>query len=211
MQRGAAVTFQVIPRERAFFDLLEQAADGVAQGARELAALVDDLPHGEERWRRIQDLEDAGDDLTHRMMALLATTFVTPVDRQDIHRLASWLDDVLDSMHAVSDLLVLHAVNEPIPHLRQQADVLVRATGAVVRVVGGLRSYGAAGRDWAEITRLEREGDRIYRRAVAALFSGEHRPMEVLKWKDLLGEMEAAIDRCEDIADAVESIVLKHA
>lgn len=205
------MTFQVIPRERAFFDLLEQAADGVAQGARELAALVDDLPHGEERWRRIQDLEDAGDDLTHRMMALLATTFVTPVDRQDIHRLASWLDDVIDSMHAVSDLLVLHAVNEPIPHLRQQADVLVRATGAVVRVVGGLRTYGAAGRDWAEITRLEREGDRIYRRAVAALFSGEHRPMEVLKWKDLLGEMEAAIDRCEDIADAVESIVLKHA
>jgi uncharacterized protein len=205
------VTFQVIPRERAFFDLLEQAAEGVAQGARELDALIDDLPHGEERYRRIQDLEHAGDDLTHRMMALLATTFVTPVDRQDIHRLASWLDDVLDSMEAVSDLLVLHAVNEPIPHLRQQADVLVRATRAVVRVVGGLRSYGAAGRDWAEITRLEREGDRIYRRAVAALFSGDHRPMEVLKWKDLLGEMEAAIDRCEDIADAVESIVLKHA
>jgi predicted phosphate transport protein (TIGR00153 family) len=205
------VTFQVIPRERAFFDLLEQAAEGVAQGARELDALIDDLPHGEERYRRIQDLEHAGDDLTHRMMALLATTFVTPVDRQDIHRLASWLDDVLDSMEAVSDLLVLHAVNEPIPHLRQQVDVLVRATRAVVRVVGGLRSYGAAGRDWAEITRLEREGDRIYRRAVAALFSGDHRPMEVLKWKDLLGEMEAAIDRCEDIADAVESIVLKHA
>jgi len=205
------VAFQVIPRERAFFDLLERAADGVAEGARELAALVDELPHGEERWRRIQDLEHAGDDMTHRILSLLATTFVTPMDRQDIHRLASWLDDVLDSQEAVSDLLILHGVAEPIPQLRQQADVLVRATEAVVQVMRSLRSYGANGRTWADITRLEREGDRIYRRGVAALFSGEYRAMDVLKWKDILHEMEQAIDRCEDIADTVESIVLKHA
>jgi uncharacterized protein len=205
------VTFQVIPRERAFFDLLERAADGVAEGARELAALVDELPHGEDRWRRIQDLEHAGDDLTHRILALLANTFVTPMDRQDIHRLASWLDDVLDSQEAVSDLLILHAVAEPIPQLRQQAEVLVRATEAVVQVMRSLRSYGANGRTWADITRLEREGDRVYRRGVAALFSGDYRAMDVLKWKDILSEMEQAIDRCEDIADTVESIVLKHA
>jgi predicted phosphate transport protein (TIGR00153 family) len=205
------VTFQVIPRERAFFDLLERAADGVADGARELAALVDELPHGEERWRRIQDLEHAGDDMTHRILSLLANTFVTPMDRQDIHRLASWLDDVLDSQEAVSDLLILHGVAEPIPQLRQQADVLVRSTEAVVQVMRSLRSYGANGRTWADITRLEREGDRIYRRGVAALFSGEYRAMDVLKWKDILHEMEQAIDRCEDIADTVESIVLKHA
>jgi uncharacterized protein len=205
------VAFQVIPRERAFFDLLEQASEGVARGAAELAALIDELPHGEDRWRTIQDLEHAGDALTHRIMALLANTFVTPMDRQDIHRLASWLDDVLDSQEAVSDLLILHGVAEPIPHLRQQADVLVRATTAVVDVMGSLRSYGANGRTWADITRLEREGDRIYRRAVAELFSGEYRAMDVLKWKDILHEMEQAIDRCEDIANTVESIVLKHA
>jgi predicted phosphate transport protein (TIGR00153 family) len=205
------VAFQVIPRERAFFDLLERASDGVSRGAAELAALIDELPHGEDRWRTIQDLEHAGDALTHRIMALLANTFVTPMDRQDIHRLASWLDDVLDSQEAVSDLLILHGVAEPIPHLRQQADVLVRATTAVVDVMGSLRSYGANGRTWADITRLEREGDRIYRRGVAELFSGEYRAMDVLKWKDILHEMEQAIDRCEDIADTVESIVLKHA
>jgi uncharacterized protein len=205
------VTFQVIPRELAFFDLLEQAADGAATGARELAALIDELPHGEERWRRIRDLEHAGDDLTHRILSLLANTFVTPVDREDIHQLASMTDDVLDSLEAVSDLLVLHAIAEPVPHLRQQADVLVRATDAVSAVMRSLRSYGANGRTWADITRLEREGDRVYRRAVADLFSGEYRPMEVLKWKDILHEMEQAIDRCEDIADTVESIVLKHA
>jgi uncharacterized protein len=205
------VPFQVIPRERAFFDLLERASEGVSRGAAELAALIDELPHGEDRWRTIQDLEHAGDALTHRIMALLANTFVTPMDRQDIHRLASWLDDVLDSQEAVSDLLILHGVAEPIPHLRQQADVLVRATTAVVDVMGSLRSYGANGRTWADITRLEREGDRIYRRGVAELFSGEYRAMDVLKWKDILHEMEQAIDRCEDIANTVESIVLKHA
>ena len=205
------MAFQVIPRERAFFDLLERASDGVSRGAAELAALIDELPHGEDRWRTIQDLEHAGDALTHRIMALLANTFVTPMDRQDIHRLASWLDDVLDSQEAVSDLLILHGVAEPIPHLRQQADVLVRATTAVVDVMGSLRSYGANGRTWADITRLEREGDRIYRRGVAELFSGEYRAMDVLKWKDILHEMEQAIDRCEDIANTVESIVLKHA
>ena len=205
------MAFQVIPRERAFFDLLERASEGVSRGAVELAALIDELPHGEDRWRTIQDLEHAGDALTHRIMALLANTFVTPMDRQDIHRLASWLDDVLDSQEAVSDLLILHGVAEPIPHLRQQADVLVRATTAVVDVMGSLRSYGANGRTWADITRLEREGDRIYRRGVAELFSGEYRAMDVLKWKDILHEMEQAIDRCEDIANTVESIVLKHA
>jgi uncharacterized protein len=205
------VAFQVIPRERAFFDLLEQAAENVSTGARELAALIEELPHGEERWRRIQDLEHEGDDLTHRMMSLLANTFVTPIDRQDIHRLASLLDDVLDSAEAVSDLLILHAISEPIPQLRQQADVLARAAAAVVQVVRSLRSYGAIGGTWADITRLEREGDRVYRRGVAELFSGDYHPMEVLKWKDILHEMEQAIDRCEDIADTVESIVLKHA
>ena len=145
------------------------------------------------------------------MMSLLANTFVTPVDRQDIHRLASWLDDVLDSQEAVSDLLILHAVAAPIPQLRQQANVLVRATQAVVLTMRSLRTFGAAGKTWADITRLEREGDRVYRRGLADLFSGGYRPMEVLKWKDILLEMEHAIDRCEDIADTVESIVLKHA
>ncbi len=205
------MAFQVIPRERAFFDLLERAADGVAAGARELADLVDHFDEAPARSKQIQELEHAGDELTHEMMALLNTTFVTPVDRHDIYRLASSLDDVLDAQEAVADLLVLHRIAEPIPELRRQADVLVRATEAVAAAVRGLRSLGVARPVTAEVTRLEREGDRVYRRAVADLFSGDYKAMDVLKWKDILAEMEAAIDRCEDIANTVDSILVKHA
>ncbi len=203
--------FQVIPRERAFFDLLEQAADGVAAGAEELARLVRDFSDAPARGERIEQLEHDGDDLTHRIIALLNTTFVVPIDRHDILHLASSLDDVLDAVEGVADLLILHHVEEPIPHLAQQADVLLQATQAVSRAMRALRSPSTADHVWADITRLEREGDRVYRRSVADLYSGDYRAMDVLKWKDILAQMEAAIDRCEDIANTIESVVLKHA
>jgi uncharacterized protein Yka (UPF0111/DUF47 family) len=141
----------------------------------------------------------------------LNTTFVTPFDRHDIHQLASAIDDVLDAQEAVSDLLVLHGIEEPIPQLRQQTEVLVRVTRAVAHAVRGLQDLGGVERSWADIKRLEREGDRIYRRGVAELYSGDFRAMDVLKWKDLLHEMETAMDRCEDIANILESIALKQA
>jgi predicted phosphate transport protein (TIGR00153 family) len=205
------VIFQVIPRERSFFDLLERAADTAAIGAQELADLVDDTDNAAAHSARIQELEHDGDDLTHQIMATLNITFVTPFDRQDIHDLASSIDDVLDGQEAVADLLVLLHIDEPLTHLCQQADVLVRATKAVARAVRGLRSIGEVDRLRADINRLEREGDRVYRRAVADLYSGEYKAMDVLKWKDILREMEGAIDSCEDIADVIESIALKQA
>jgi len=205
------VPFQVIPREQAFFDLLDRAADGVVTGARELAAMVADLGAAEGRSQRIQEIEHAGDELTHQAIALLNTTFVTPMDRQDIHRLATWLDDVLDAQEAVSDLLVLHRIREPISELGLQADILVRASEAIAAGIRGLRWMSDPELSRREITRLEREGDRVYRRGVARLFSGDHKAMEVLKWKDILEQMEAAIDRCEDIADVIESILVKQA
>jgi len=205
----------VIPRERAFFDLLEQAADGVATGAAELAKLVGSLGgslgDAADHHQRIRELEHAGDDLTHRIMETLNTTFVTPFDRQDIHRLASMLDDVLDAIEAVSDLLVLHRVETPSAAISLQVGVLVQITGPVVRAVRHLRSLSAVERDWAEINRLEREGDRLYRRATAELFSGEHPAIEVLKWKDIVDRIEDAIDRCQDISNTIESIALKYA
>jgi predicted phosphate transport protein (TIGR00153 family) len=205
------VVFQVIPRERAFFDLLERAADNAAEGARELMTLVNETDGAELRAARIQDLEHAGDDLTHEILETLNTTFVTPFDRHDIHHLASAIDDVLDAQEAVSDLLVLHGIHEPIPQLRQQAETLVRATEAVASAVRSLQDLGEVDRSWADIKRLEREGDRIYRGGVAQLYSGDFAAMEVLKWKDLLREMETALDRCEDIANIIESIALKQA
>jgi predicted phosphate transport protein (TIGR00153 family) len=205
------MAFQVIPRERLFYDLLEQAADGVAVGARELVELVEALPDATVQHQRIRELEHVGDDLTHRIMATLNTTFVTPFDRQDIHKLASTLDDVLDAVEAVSDLLVLHRVDEPLPALRQQAGVLVEITRAVAREVRHLRTLSSVERDWSDINRLEREGDHIYRRATAELFSGDHPAIEVLKWKDIVDQVEDAIDRCQNISNTMESIALKYA
>lgn len=203
--------YQVIPRELAFYDLLEAAASGVAESARELRVLTDELGGSTERTRRIRDLEHAGDDLTHRIASLLNTRFVTPVDREDIHRLASDLDDVIDAVDEVAELLVLHRITEPFPQFRQQADVLVRATNAVAQAVAGLRTHSLTPRVMSELVRLERDGDHVYRAAVAALFSGDFKAMDVLKWKDILDEMEAAIDRCEDVGNTVESIALKFA
>jgi predicted phosphate transport protein (TIGR00153 family) len=205
------MVFQVIPRERVFFDLLERAADNAADGARELAAMVEDTGEAHRYAGRVRDLEHAGDDLTHEILATLNTTFVTPFDRHDIHHLASAIDDVVDAQEAVADLLVLHEIEEPIRQLRQQTEVLVRATRAVAGAVRVLQAIGDVDLAWADIKRLEHEGDRIYRRAVAELYSGDYRAMDVLKWKDILHEMETAIDRCEDIANIIESIALKQA
>lgn len=205
------MTFQVIPRERAFFDLLERSAEGVHAGAVELVALVDDFANSAAHGERIQQLEQAGDELTHRIMETLNTTFVTPFDRHDIHGLASSLDDILDHQEAVADLLGVYGITEPIPALRQQAEILVRTTAAVVKAVRDLRGISHVERDWVEIHRLEREGDRVYRRAVADLFSGDYKAIDVMKWKDVVDEMEAAVDTCQYIANIVEAIALKHA
>lgn len=203
--------FQVIPRERAFYDLLEEAAAGVLQGARELLALSQDLSAGNGHRQRIEEIEHAGDELTHRIFALLNTTFVTPFDRSDIHDLASYLDDVLDAVEAVADLLVLHRIAEPLPQFRQQVSVLVDAVESVGRAVHGLRSLAPADRAIVEILRLERDGDHVYRRAVAGLYSGDFKAMDVLKWRDILEQLEWAIDRCEDVANTVESVLVKYA
>src|SRR5437588_1990767 len=203
--------FQVIPREQSFFDLFEAIAALIDEAAKELATLTEHFADRRRHGARVKELELEADEITHRIMATLNTTFVTPFDREDIFRLASQLDDVLDSMEAVAELLVLHQIEEPLPELRQQADVLVRITGEMVQAVRGLRSLQGQDRHLVEINRLENEGDRVYRKTVAHLYSGEFKAMDVLKWKDIVDEMELAIDTCEDISNSIETIALKHA
>jgi uncharacterized protein Yka (UPF0111/DUF47 family) len=205
------VPFQVIPRDLVFYDLLEASADGVAAGAKELLALVDDLPHAGDHGATITELEQRGDDLTHTLIARLATTFVVPIDRHDIYQLASDLDDVLDSVDSVSDLLVLYGVVEPIPTFRPQVVALVRATKRVRKGVGKLRSISKVPKAVGDIRRQEREGDWLYRRAVASLYAGDYEPLEVMKWKDLLAGVESGVDRCEDIANTIETVAAKFA
>jgi uncharacterized protein len=205
------MTFQVIPRERAFYDLLERAADRVHEGARALLELADDPASGVALSARIHGIEEASDELTHDIIELLNHTFVTPFDRADIYELASSLDDVVDAVDSVSSLLTLHHIDEPLPQFRLQVTVLVDATAAVSRAIRGLRSLSAPNRIIVEILRLERDGDHVYRRGVAELYSGEYRAKEVLAWRDLLEQLEQAIDRCEDIANTIESVHVKYA
>jgi uncharacterized protein len=203
------VPFQVIPRELVFYDLLDAAARNVADGADELVALVDDLPGVAERAQRIRDLEHRGDDLTHQIISRLNQTFVPPLDRHDILRLASALDDVLDYQEGVAELIELLPIEEVFPGFRSLVHVLTRACGAVVHAVGDLQVISAITPDIAAINREEREGDFVYRRAIAELYGGDHRSLEVLMWKDLLHQVESAIDRCEDVGNQIESVVAK--
>jgi len=207
------LTFQVIPRELAFFDLFEEMADNLHEAAVALQGMVTGLSDPQataEAAARIKELEAKGDELTHRTIALLNTTFVVPLDRDDIYDLTSTLDDILDMIEAAADLLVLYRLTDPIPEFRLLADVLVRSSVVVAKSMRAIRAPVGMKHHWVEISRLEREGDRVFHRGVSRLFSGGFKAMEILKWKDLLEELEGASDRCEDLANAVESIALKY-
>jgi uncharacterized protein len=203
--------FQIIPRNRDFYELFERASANLAETAELLNKLLADFSDPQAGHAEIRRREHEGDEITHEIMRALNTTFVTPFDREDIHRLASGIDDILDGMEAVSDMLVLHHIEHILPEMRQQTEVLALAADQTHQAMRELRGFSGLDRFWVEINRLENEGDRVYRKTVAHLFSGEFKAMDVLKWKDLVDQLEAAIDGCEDVANTLESIVLKHA
>ena len=203
--------FRFIPREESFYELFVQAAELMSQAAEVLLDIVTDFNDIDARARRLDDLEHEADEVTHEVMRRLNTTFVTPLDREDIHELATKLDDVLDHMDAAADLLVLHNIEQPLPEMKAQAELLTRATTTVLDAMRELPAFDGMEKYWVEINRLENEGDRIYRRAVADLFSGDYKAMDVLKWKDIIDELEAAMDDIEDVANTLEGIALKQA
>jgi len=211
MRREIELRFKILPREESFYDLFEKAAANLSEGARLLAKLLTDFHDPEAAHSEIRQREHEGDEITHQIIRALNTTFVTPFDREDIHHLASNIDDILDAIEAVSDLLVLHRIENVLPEMRQLAEVLSRAADQVQQAMSQIRGFSGLDKYWVEINRLENEGDRVYRKTVAKLFSGEYKAMDVLKWKDLVDQLEAGIDGCEDVANTLESIVLKHA
>ena len=200
---------RLIPREESFFDLFEEMALKVQVGADQLLDLLTNYTDLDRKADRIVDTEHEGDELTHEVMRRLNTTFVTPFDREDIYRLASSLDDILDHIEAAADLLQLHKIEQPLPQMVQLAETLSLAAGKTAAAMPGLRNMKNMEEYWVEINRLENEGDRSYRRTIAELFSGDYKAMDVLKWKDIIEEIEGGIDRLEDVANTIESIVLK--
>lgn len=200
---------RLLPREESFFDLFEEMAEKVKAGAEELLGLLKEYSDLDRRAGRVLDIEHEGDEITHEVMRRLNTTFVTPFDREDIYQLASNLDDVLDHIEAAAEYLQLHRIEEPLPQMVSLAETLGSAARLTATAMPGLRKMRGLDSYWVEINRLENEGDRLYRRTIAELFSGDYKAMDVLKYEKIIEEIEQAIDRLEDVANTVESIVLK--
>jgi predicted phosphate transport protein (TIGR00153 family) len=207
------VKLKISNRAEAFFQLFIESAENLRTAAELLQDLIVDYRDVELKAQRIADREHEGDEVTHAIIRRLNTTFVTPMDREDIYALATALDDVMDAIEAVADLFVLHRIEAPRPEMAAQIDVLVRAAIQTEQALGELEDMNRDKLEpyWIEINRLENEGDKLYRRAVADLFSGDHKAMDVLKWKEVIENLEEALDGLENVANIIESIVLKHA
>jgi predicted phosphate transport protein (TIGR00153 family) len=204
--------FRLVPTDDRFFDLFNESARNVEECARRLREYVlDPATDADGKHSRVVECERRGDELTAAILHRLDTTFVTPFDREDIHALAEELDDVVDDIHAVSALLHLIPMGKMLPEVCEQADVLVRMASENVKLVERLQSMKETKKLLESIDQLESEGDAVYRRVVARLFSGEFEALDVLKWKDIVHALEAALNTLEDISDVVESIILKHA
>jgi predicted phosphate transport protein (TIGR00153 family) len=209
------VKLRIFPREESFFDLFEAAADNLVDAARLILDMVEDFVDPEMKAKRLTDCEHEGDRLTHAILSRLNSTFITPFEREDIYALAGNLDDVVDSLEAAADMMVLHRVTEPIDVVVEQCR-LVR--DAAEETASGLKHLRRLDEEplrayWIRINELENQGDRLYRHARADLYSfdAEHPAQFLLRWKDIVDEIEQALDELEHVAHTVESIVLKHA
>ena len=203
--------FRLVPVDDVFFELFSASARNVLDAARRLAELLADPANIPTMHSQVVEFERRGDDITHQLLTRLTTSFVTPFDREDIHALAEELDDVVDDILAVAALLELVAVDHILPEIKEQAALLVTLAEQNVELIDRLEKMKGVEPFLNDIDRLESEGDEVHRRTLARLFSGEFSALDVIKWKDIVHAMEAAINAVEDISDVVESIVLKHA
>ena len=203
--------FRLIPRDEGFFDLFSQSALNIDGGARVLAALLADLTEIDSRVQELIDMERRGDDITRAILQRLDKAIVTPFDREDIHALAERLDDVADRIRAVGDLVQLHHVESPLESTAQLSQLLAKASDANVRMIGKLNRLRGLHTEVAEINAIESEGDVIYRRGLAQLYSGEFKAFAVLRWQDIVTELEEAIDGFDDVSYLVATIAVKHA
>ena len=201
----------LIPREGKFFDLFVDDSLNVLAAARLLEQFFRNYEERERLASQLRDAEHAGDRISHDIGHKLESTFVTPFDREDIHALISRLDDILDFIEEVADTCILYGINQPSPVAVSQAEIIVRQCDELTAALSKLRKFKGLEQHWIEIHRLENEGDRIVRQAVAKLFKDEQDPIEVIKWKDVYDLGEKAIDACEDAANVIERIVVKHA
>lgn len=200
---------RVTPRENSYYAMFTDSANNVATG---VGLLLDVITNGADRAvtaERMRDCEHTGDELTHAIMRQLNQSFITPFDREDIYRLASALDDVLDSMDAAADLISLYKLHDLPEDVTEQVRVLERAAELTADAMPRLRSMDNLADYWIEINRLENQADQIHRRLLAHLFGGDYDALTVLKLKEVIDQLESAADAFEHVANTVETIAVK--
>jgi predicted phosphate transport protein (TIGR00153 family) len=204
---------KIFPKETDFFSIFENATLNVNKGATLLVEMMEDLSVAEVRAKEIYNTEQEGDMLTHDVMQKLNKTFLTPIDREDIHALVGRIDDILDLIWATADRAVLFKLDSAPPEAIELSKTLLETVEFVTKAIGCLKDkkYSYIQEYCIEINRLENRADRIFRGALVKLFDNIKDPILVIKWKEIYQHLEDANDTCEDVADILESIVLKHA
>lgn len=203
-----------LPRETSFFDFFEQHAALTVEGSKEFLSITETGANIGAKGRRIMEIEHEADVITHRCVEALHKTFITPIERGDIYRLISRMDDIMDFVEAASERLTLYELTEMNQQVRDLADVLVRSCEQLKTALKGLRDMKNAEpilKACLEVNRLENEADSILRAAVARLFREEKDPVTIIKWKEVYENLENATDRCEDVANTIEGVVLENA
>jgi uncharacterized protein len=203
--------FSLVPKDRVFFDLFAEGGQNTLRTAKLLRDMLEKWPDEEGLALDILKAEQEGDRITHDIIQRLNTTFVTPIDREDIHTLATQMDDIVDYMEEVADFMGLYSIEAPMDQAQALAEVLVKCCDQLYGLLQHLRGFKDLDHYWIEIHRLENDGDRIYRDAVASLFADRIDPMVVIRWRDIFLRLERAIDATETSASIVEGIVIKNA
>jgi len=205
--------FPFIPREEKFFELFEESAHNAVKTAHSLKNLLDTWQNVEIMISEITELEHEGDRITHQIMKELNRTFVTPFDREDIASLAHSLDDVTDFIHAAADAMLIYKVDQPTQRAKELAETIVQAAAEIERAVPQLRHRAQLKQileRCVEINRLENVADKVFRAAMAELFDDSKDFAHVIKWREIYEHMESATDRCEDVANVLEGVAIKH-
>jgi predicted phosphate transport protein (TIGR00153 family) len=204
------VRLSLLPRDRTFFDLFIEAGQNTLQAAGLLDQMMGSWPDDSGLSRQIFDAEQEGDRITHDIIKRLNTTFVTPIDRENIYSLATQMDDIVDYAEEAADFLGLYKIEAPMAQAQALTKVLVQSCEQLAQGLEHLPDFKDLDKYWIEIHRLENEGDRISRDAVASLFSNGIDPMVVIRWKDMFAVLENAIDATETAAQIIEGIVIKN-
>lgn len=200
-----------MPRDGDFFVLFQKQADNIAAGARAFTRMLEHYTGVPEQVQSIKAIEHQGDEITHQIFRKLNQTFVTPFDREDIHELCSTMDDVIDLIDAASGRFVLYRIDAVRPGTLELARVLDASTVELSAAIYAMEAPDRALHRVIEINRLENESDRICRTLIAQLFEEEKDPVQIIKWKEIFEVIETAVDKCEDVSNVIESVILKNA